>query len=57
MRTITVTYSNNDTITTSMAAHLTDADIRKYFAIGRTFNIGNGGNDLLAQVVRVDIIA
>lgn len=39
MRTVKVSYANNDTITTSING--TEDEIKTYFAIGRQFNIGN----------------
>lgn len=56
LRSVRVTYDNGDTITTSMASHLSDDDIYKYFKIGKTFNIGSGANDLLAKVEKVEIL-
>ena len=56
LRTVKVTYSNGESITTSMAAHLTDAEIKDYFRIGKTFNIGTGAKDLMAQVKSVKIL-
>lgn len=56
LRGVEVTYSNGDVIPTSMAGHLTDDDIRNYFRIGRTFNIGMGANDNLQKVVDVKIL-
>ena len=40
LRSVDVTYSNGETISTSMAAGLTDEEIKEYFAVGRWFNIG-----------------
>ncbi|NTW18170.1 MAG: hypothetical protein HGA42_00550 [Nostocales cyanobacterium W4_Combined_metabat2_030] len=56
LRTVKVTYSNGESITTSMAAHLTDTEIKAYFRIGKTFNIGNGAKDLMVQVKSVKIL-
>lgn len=56
LRSVEVTYSTGDVISTSMAAHLSDEDIYAYFKPGRIFNIGNGPNDKLAKVVDVNII-
>ena len=39
LRSIEVTYSNGDTITTGMASNLTDKQMLDYFAIGKVFNI------------------
>ncbi len=56
LRSVRVTYSDGNTVLTSMAAGLTDKQIRDYFAIGRQFNIGNGPEDLLATVTAVEIL-
>lgn len=55
LRAVKVTYSNGDTISTSMAAHLTDEEIIDYFAIGKEFNIGSVG-DNVQTVKNVDIL-
>ena len=54
LRSIKVTYSNGHIIETSMAAHLTDQDIKDYFKIGKVFNIGNVSDDL-QRVTNVEI--
>jgi hypothetical protein len=41
LRAAAITYSDGTVIGTSLAAHLTDSDIYKYFAIGKPFNIGS----------------
>lgn len=56
LRSVKVTYSNGDIITTDMAAHLTDKEIKDYFKIGKVFNIGSGEDDLLAKVKEVEIL-
>lgn len=56
LREVEVTYSDGTVIGTSMAAHLTDDDIRNYFKVGRSFNIGNGALDKIVKVEKVDII-
>ena len=56
LREVAVTYSDGTTITTSMAAHLSDADIKNYFRVGREFNIGGGGKDKMAKVKSVKIL-
>ena len=56
LRTVAVTYSDGTTITTSMAAHLSDADIKNYFRAGREFNIGSGGKDKMVKVKSVKIL-
>lgn len=56
LREVAVTYSDGTTITTSMAAHLSDADIKNYFRIGQEFNIGSGGKDKMVKVKSVRIL-
>lgn len=56
LREVAVTYSDGTTITTSMAAHLTDADIKNYFRVGREFNIGSGSLDKMVKVRSVKIL-
>jgi len=41
LRSVTVQYGDGTEITTSMAAHLTDDEIKDYFKIGKMFNLGN----------------
>ena len=55
MRTVRVTYSNDQIITTDMAEGTSDDEILDYFAIGRWFNLGNAG-DVMATVRRVEIL-
>ena len=55
LRGVKVTYSNGQSIATSMAAHLTDEDIKNYFRVGRVFNIGSVTDDLQA-VKHVEIL-
>ena len=56
LRKVKVTYSNGDVVYTSMAANLTDQDIKNYFRIGKKFNIGSGGRDKIASVKKVKIL-
>ena len=56
MRTVKVTFSNDDSITTDMNPRLTDQEIRDYYKIGRSFNIGNGGHDNMQTVSKVEIL-
>lgn len=56
MRTVKVTFSNNDSIITDMNPRLTDQEIRDYYKIGRLFNIGNGGHDNMQTVSKVEIL-
>lgn len=53
MRSITVTFDDGNIINTSMAAHVTDDQIKEYYRIGRQFNIGDGPNDHMATVTNV----
>jgi len=55
LRVVEVTYENGDKITTSMAADLTDKEIKDYFEVGKEFNIGSV-KDLLSKVKSVKII-
>lgn len=55
MRAIKVYYSNGDTISTSMAAHLTDKEMQDYFAVGKWFNIGSV-EDNMQQVIKTEIL-
>jgi hypothetical protein len=55
LRAVKVTYSDGTTSSTSMAAHLTDSDIKQYFRIGRKFNIGNV-RDKIVEVKKVEIL-
>ena len=57
LRSVRVFYSNGNDVTTAMAAGLSDADIRAYFAIGREFNVGNGPDDEMATVTGVNILS
>lgn len=54
MKTAIVTFDNEDTITTGING--TDEEIRDYYKIGRVFNIGLNGDDLMAKVTEVKIL-
>ncbi len=56
LRAVKVTFANGDTINTSMAAGLTDEEIRAYYATGRTFNIGSAEDNMQA-VAALEILA
>ena len=56
LRSVKVTFDNGDSLTTSMAAHLSDEDIKKYYATGKSFNLGNGDKDKMAKVSNVEIL-
>jgi hypothetical protein len=53
MRVVKVTFSNKDTITTSING--TDSEIRDYYKIGKVFNLGVV-DDKLVKVVSVEIL-
>lgn len=58
LRTVKVTYSNGDSVTTDMAAGLSDEQIHDYFAVGKRFNLGNPatGGDNVQTVTDVEIL-
>ena len=56
LRVVKVNYANGDSITTSMAANLSDDEIRDYYKVGKKFNIGNGEKDNLQAVKSIDIL-
>lgn len=55
LRKVTVKYTDGDTVSTSMASHLTDDEIYDYFAPGKKFNVGINGEDLIKTVDHVII--
>lgn len=56
LRAVKVTFTNGDSFTTSMAAGLTNAEIKAYYKKGRTFNLGYAGKDRLTKVKSVRIL-
>lgn len=56
LRSVKVTYDNGDVVNTNMAAGLSDDDIKKHFRIGKLFNLGHAGGDLMAKVKSVEIL-
>ena len=56
LRAAKITFSDGDTITTDLAANLTDNEILEYYKIGKIFNLGCGENDNLVKVVKVEIL-
>ena len=48
LREVKIFYANGDIINTSMAANLTDKEIKQYFKVGRNFNIGSVVGNLQA---------
>lgn len=55
LRQVKVTFKNGDIINTSMAANLTDNEIKDYYKIGRFFNLGNV-SDNMQPVTELEII-
>jgi len=56
LREVEITWSNGNKTKTSMAQNLTDEDIKKYYAVGKKFNIGSGPNDRMVSVKNVKIL-
>lgn len=56
MRCVKVSFSDDSELVTSMAAHLTDEEIKAYYQPDSVFNVGSGENDKLVKVVRIEII-
>lgn len=56
LRAAKVTFTNGDSLTTSLAAGLTDAEIKAYYKKGRIFNVGVGGKDRMTRVKSVRIL-
>ena len=56
LRVVKIKFSDGDELITSMAAHLTDEEIRKYFYPGIVFNTGAGSKDKLVTVTHVEIL-
>lgn len=54
-RHVKIIYSNNETRTITMSAHLHDDEIFDYFEIGKLFNIGHI-NDNVQSVEKVEIL-
>lgn len=52
LRSIEVTYSNGDVISTAMAHGLSDDQMLDYFAIGKSFNLGRVEDDMQTVVSR-----
>ena len=56
LRAVKVTFTNGDSLTTNMAAGLTNAEIKAYYKKGRVFNVGSGPNDRMTRVKSVRIL-
>ena len=52
---VKVTFDNGETIETEVADNATDDDIRNYYAVGKEFNLGQGGQDKMAKVKDVTV--
>lgn len=57
LRSVRVTFADGDVIETNMAKGVTDEEIRKYYGVGKEFNVGAGGEDNLQKVAKVEILA
>lgn len=53
MKVATVKFDNEDVITTEING--TDEEIREYYSIGRVFNLGHNGDDLMTKVISIEI--
>ena len=56
LREVEVRFLNGNKLVTSMAAHLTDKEIRAYYRVGKTFNVGAGEKDRMTKVKSVRIL-
>lgn len=56
LRSARVTFSNGKVITTDLSSKLKDSDIEDYYSIGKAFNIGQGEDDLIVSVVKLEIL-
>lgn len=57
LRSVKVTFSDGNTITTDMAANLSDEQIQDYYQIGKRFNLGDGaGGDNVVTVSNVEVL-
>jgi len=56
LREVEVLFADGSKIETNMAAHLTDEEIKNYYKVGSTFNLGHGEKDKMVKVKSVRII-
>jgi len=57
LRSVKVTFSDGNTITTDMAANLSDEQIQDYYQVGKRFNLGDGaGGDNVVTVSNVEVL-
>ena len=54
-KTVKVIYANGLSIETSVNPNLTDQEIKNYYKIGSTVNIGMGENDKITKIKSVEI--
>jgi len=40
LRSVKITFEDGDTVSTNMAAHLSDEEIHDYYKVGKKFNLG-----------------
>jgi hypothetical protein len=52
---VRVYYSNGKNIPTEMNPNLTDAQIRNYYRVGKSFNVGVYPKEVMAKVTKVVI--
>ena len=55
LRSVEITYDDGTVTKTNMSANLTDKEIRDYFKIGKSFNIGSI-DDKMVKVKKVNIL-
>lgn len=56
LRTVKVIWSDGSSMTTNLAARLSDDDIKQYYKKGKIFNIGSGAKDKMVTVRDVQIL-
>ena len=56
LREVEVIFSDGSKIETNMAAGLSDEDIKDYYKVGTSFNLGKGEKDKMVKVKSVKII-
>jgi hypothetical protein len=54
MRAVRVTFNNGYNLETAING--TDQELKEYYAIGQEFNIGAGEDDLMARVIKMEIL-
>lgn len=52
---VKVEFDNGETIETEVSKDATDDDIKNYYAVGKEFNLGQGGRDRMAKVKNVSV--